>query len=157
MRDLLAAKGVETFAQLKTEWDDPKYAYRLQVIASDVSARELLVLPRDAAKLGIAPDELEVALAVRMSMSIPIFFEPVRIENPETNHEHVIVDGGMLSNFPVWLFDSGDPRSRTGRPSACCSSSPTRKCRSRHGCPRPSMPHGAPAGSSRCSRGCCTR
>ncbi len=108
MRDLLEAKGIETFAQLKTEWDDPKYAYRLQVIASDVSARELLVLPRDAAKLGIAPDELEVALAVRMSMSIPIFFEPVRIENAETNHEHVIVDGGMLSNFPVWLFDSGD-------------------------------------------------
>ena len=26
MRDLLEAKGIETFAQLKTEWDDPKYA-----------------------------------------------------------------------------------------------------------------------------------
>jgi NTE family protein len=25
-----------------------------------------------------------------------------------TNHEHVIVDGGMLSNFPVWLFDCED-------------------------------------------------
>ncbi|PWU18207.1 MAG: hypothetical protein C5B48_14965 [Candidatus Rokuibacteriota bacterium] len=108
MRGLLRAKGIETFAQLKTEWDDPKYAYRLQVIASDVSARELLVLPRDADKLGLAPDELEVALAVRMSMSIPLFFEPVRVENPQTNHEHVIVDGGMLSNFPVWLFDCAD-------------------------------------------------
>src|SRR5919204_1798091 len=108
MRELLSAKGIETFAQLKTEWDDPKYAYRLQVIASDVSARELLVLPRDADKLGFAPDELEVALAVRMSMSIPIFFEPVRILNRATNHEHVIVDGGMLSNFPVWLFDCDD-------------------------------------------------
>jgi NTE family protein len=32
----------------------------------------------------------------------------VRIENKETNHEHVIVDGGMLSNFPVWLFDCED-------------------------------------------------
>ena len=108
MRGLLQAKGIETFAQLQTEWDDPKYAYRLQVIASDVTARELLVLPRDADKLGIAPDELEVALAVRMSMSIPLFFEPVRVENPQTNHEHVIVDGGMLSNFPVWLFDCED-------------------------------------------------
>jgi hypothetical protein len=29
----------------------------------------------------IEPDELDVALAVRMSMSIPIFFEPVRFEN----------------------------------------------------------------------------
>ena len=58
--------------------------------------------------LGIDPDQLEVALAVRMSMSIPIFFKPVRIEDAATNHEHLIVDGGILSNFPVWLFDVPD-------------------------------------------------
>lgn len=40
-----------------------------------------------------------------MSMSIPIFFEPVIHTNPQTGEEHLIVDGGMLSNFPVWLFD----------------------------------------------------
>jgi NTE family protein len=106
MAEMLATKGVHTFADLRTDDDDPRYAYRLQVIVSDVSARELLVLPRDAGKLGLDPDKLEVALAVRMSMSIPIFFEPVRIENQKTNWEHVLVDGGMLSNFPVWLFDS---------------------------------------------------
>jgi len=108
MRGLLAAKGIHTFADLKTDSDDPRYAYRLQAIVSDVSARQLLVLPKDAAVLGLDPDGLEVALAVRMSMSIPIFFDPVRIENEATNWEHVLVDGGMLSNFPVWLFDS-DP------------------------------------------------
>src|SRR3954454_9275884 len=108
MRDMLAAKDVHTFGHLKTDSDDPRYAYKLQVIVSDVSSRELLVLPRDAAKLGLDPDKLEVALAVRMSMSIPIFFEPVRIQNPATNWEHVLVDGGMLSNFPVWLFDCDD-------------------------------------------------
>jgi NTE family protein len=108
MRELLAAKGIHTFADLKTEWSDPKYDSRLQVIASDISARQLLVLPRDAGKLGLKPDELKVAEAVRMSMSIPIFFKPVRISNRETNHEHQIVDGGMLSNFPVWLFDCED-------------------------------------------------
>jgi NTE family protein len=75
------------------------------VIASDTTSHRLLVLPRDAGELGIDPDELEVARAVRMSMSIPIFFEPVSITNGNTNREHVIVDGGMLSNFPVWLFD----------------------------------------------------
>jgi NTE family protein len=37
-----------------------------------------------------------------------VFFEPVRFENPKTGRTHVIVDGGMLSNFPVWLFDSAD-------------------------------------------------
>jgi NTE family protein len=105
LRGLLAAKNVYTFADLKADWDKPKYASRLQVIASDISARRLLVLPRDAGVIGERWDTLEVAHAVRMSMSIPIFFEPVRAQDPKTNHEHVIVDGGMLSNFPVWLFD----------------------------------------------------
>src|SRR5688572_30793063 len=110
MRERLEAKGVRTFADLVHDEfaDDPRYRSRLQVIASDVTTRELLVLPRDARKLGIEPDELDVALAVRMSMSIPVFFEPVRIEHPETGQTHVIVDGGMLSNFPVWLFDCED-------------------------------------------------
>ena len=85
IRERLAAKGVHTFADLVQEEfaDDPRYRSRLQVIASDVTTHELLVLPRDAKKLGIEPDELDVALAVRMSMSIPIFFEPVRFENPK--------------------------------------------------------------------------
>jgi len=112
MRGLLAAKGVRTFGQLA----DPaatelKERYRLKVIVSDVTHRRLLVLPDDAATLGIEPDDLEVAYAVRMSMSIPIFFEPVMHRNPRTGLDHLIVDGGMLSNFPVWLFDAekGEP------------------------------------------------
>ena len=43
-------------------------------------------------------------------MSIPVYFEPVRHQNPKTNREHLIVDGGMLSNFPVWLFDAEAPQ-----------------------------------------------
>lgn len=110
IRERLEAKGVRTFADLVQEEyaEDPRYRSRLQVIASDVTTHELLVLPRDATKLGIDPDELDVALAVRMSMSIPVFFEPVRFENPKTGRQHVIVDGGMLSNYPVWLFDCED-------------------------------------------------
>ena len=108
MRDMLAAKQVKTFGDLvNTDVEDGDPArYKLQVIASDVTERRMLVLPRDAqAHLGIAPEQLEVALAVRMSMSIPIFFDPVRQPNPQTGHEHLIVDGGLLSNFPIWLFD----------------------------------------------------
>jgi len=102
MRHYLEAKGVHTFRDLihPDPTDDPRYRYKVQVIASDVTGRELLVLPRDAPKLGIDPDDLKVADAVRMSMSIPVFFTPVRVR------KHLIVDGGMLSNFPVWLFDS---------------------------------------------------
>ena len=108
MREMLAAKKVKTFGDLvNTDVAEGDAArYRLQVIASDVTERRMLVLPRDAqAHLGIAPEQLEVALAVRMSMSIPIFFDPVRQPNPQTGHEHLIVDGGLLSNFPIWLFD----------------------------------------------------
>jgi NTE family protein len=110
IRARLEAKGVRTFADLvhPAYADDPRFRSRLQVIASDVTKHELLVLPRDAARLGIEPDDLDVALAVRMSMSIPVFFEPVRFENPKTGETHVIVDGGMLSNYPVWLFDCDD-------------------------------------------------
>jgi NTE family protein len=104
---LLEEKGVTRFGHLSFEQDDrPEKGYKLKVIASDVTHRKMLVLPDDAGHLGVDPDELEIAYAVRMSMSIPIFFEPVVHENPKTGGEHLIVDGGMLSNFPVWLFDA---------------------------------------------------
>jgi len=112
MRKLLEAKGVRTFGQLADpEATELENRYRLKVIVSDVTHRRLLVLPDDAASLGVEPDDLEVAYAVRMSMSIPIFFEPVMHRNPRTGLDHLIVDGGMLSNFPVWLFDAekGEP------------------------------------------------
>jgi NTE family protein len=112
MRGLLDARDVRTFGDLVRREDvELKYRYKLQVIASDVTERRLLVLPRDAPKLGIEdPDDIDVAQAVRMSMSIPIFFEPVRFTNRQTDKEHLIVDGGMLSNFPVWLFDAEEPQ-----------------------------------------------
>ena len=108
MEERLADKGVRTFADLRDPeaGDDDRRRYRLRVIASDVTGRRLLALPQDAEHLGIDPDQLSVALAVRMSMSIPLFFEPVAVKHGETGETHLIVDGGLLSNFPVWLFDS---------------------------------------------------
>jgi NTE family protein len=106
--DLLARKNVRTFRDLINPKyaDQPRYRYKVQVIASDITERKLLILPQDAETLGIKPDDLEVALAVRMSMSIPIFFRPVRIRHPKTKQQHLIVDGALLSSFPVWIFDS---------------------------------------------------
>lgn len=110
LRDLLAPRGIRTFGDLvgNPAAQDLRYRYRLQVVASDVTMHRLLVLPRDAASLGVVPDALDVALAVRMSMSIPLFFTPVRLRNAATGREHLIVDGGLLSNFPIWLFDVPD-------------------------------------------------
>lgn len=114
MRERLEEKRITKFGQLRVPSGDgdPGTAeaaqYRLQVIASDITEQRMLVLPRDAEEhLGIDPDELEIAAAVRMSMSIPIFFDPVIYHDPRKPHDQrLIVDGGLLSNFPVWLFDT---------------------------------------------------
>ncbi|MFH1639641.1 MAG: patatin-like phospholipase family protein [Chloroflexota bacterium] len=108
MRDLLNQKGIRTFGDLVlTEYqDDPCYRYKLRVIASDICQGRMLVLPQDIADYGTDPDKLDVALAIRMSMSIPFFYEPVRLRHKKTGEVSYIVDGGLLSNFPVWLFDT---------------------------------------------------
>ncbi len=93
IRDLLAAKGKTKFGHLRNpDTSDPKRAYKLQVIASDLSRRSMLVLPQDADDLGIDPDELEIAEAVRMSMSIPIFFKPVTPGGPRDRRRRTAVE-----------------------------------------------------------------
>lgn len=109
LRDLLAKKDVHTFSDLVAPDEEPdsKYHYRLQVIASDCTLGRMVVLPQDIARYGLNPDDLDVAFAVRMSASIPIFFEPVVLQDFVRRRKSYIVDGGVLSNFPVQLFDDG--------------------------------------------------
>jgi NTE family protein len=105
--ELLSAKGKTKFGDLRQPNPSAdNRTYGLQVVASDISAQSMIVLPRDAAQLGLGdPDELEIAHAVRMSMSIPVFFRPV-VQRDGEGRDHTIVDGGLLSNFPIWLFDA---------------------------------------------------
>lgn len=111
LRDL----GVETFGDLRLP-PDPDGAlpegqrYRLVVVASDVSRQRLVRLPWDYPLYGLDPDEQRVADAVRASASIPFFFEPVAMRWPAERGVATLVDGGVLSNFPIWLFDRGDGR-----------------------------------------------
>jgi NTE family protein len=92
----------------------------LKLIAVDVTNKQLLVLPDDLINYKqprgstlIDPDTFKISRAARMSMSIPYFFKPVELEHKE-GHTALIIDGGTLSNFPVWLFDV-DP-TVTGHP-----------------------------------------
>jgi NTE family protein len=79
----------------------PWYQKRdLRVVVSDISNREMRVLPGDLHHYGESADSFEVAEAVRLSMSIPLFFEPGKLGNA------TIVDGGILSNFPLWIYDA---------------------------------------------------
>jgi predicted acylesterase/phospholipase RssA len=80
----------------------------LSVVASDTTDGRLLVLNRRT-----APD-CPVVRAVRMSMSIPLVWDEVVWKEEWGNYlgqpmaGHVIVDGGMLSNFPIELFISDE-------------------------------------------------
>lgn len=93
--EILAAKGINTFSDLPPQ--------ALRVVASDLTNGRMLVLPDDLQKYGISPGAFPVAKAIRMSCSIPYFFEPVKLKT--FDRSDVVVDGGVLSNFPMWLFD----------------------------------------------------
>jgi len=108
----LASKAVTTFSSMPYVDDgaDPALGsqqYRLVVMASDISAGRLRRLPWDAEVFGESPGDMPVADAVRASMSIPFFFKPVKKSLPGGG-DAVLVDGGMLSNFPITTFDRTD-------------------------------------------------
>lgn len=99
---LLVKKGKRYFSDLEVLPEGLK----LQITASDVSDQTLLILPQDIKKFGMEPSSLRIAQAVRMSMSIPLFYEPFHIIDA-CKITHYIVDGGLLSNYPMWLLDNG--------------------------------------------------
>ncbi len=114
IRELLQAKGIRTFGDLisdgyKPEGDDTANKYRVRMIASDITRGRMLLLPDDmnVQQYGVTPDNLEVAEAVRMSISVPFVFRPVTLVGLNGAKSY-IVDGGLLSNFPVGIFDSAD-------------------------------------------------
>ena len=111
--DLLRDLGVRTFADLVVDDRGGSFprdqAYRLVVMASDVSQGRLRRLPWDyRERYGLDPFTVPVADAVRASMSIPFFYEPVKLKDHLSNETCWLVDGGMLSNFPVDVFDRTD-------------------------------------------------
>jgi NTE family protein len=109
----LGELGVRTFGDLHLAASDdaaeglpPEHAYGLVVTVSDLSRRRLARLPWDLPAYGTHPDDYPVARAVRASAAIPFYFRPVR--QPAQDGEATWVDGGLLSNFPVGLFDRAD-------------------------------------------------
>ncbi|HVW43533.1 MAG TPA: patatin-like phospholipase family protein [Amycolatopsis sp.] len=108
---LFEATGVTKFGDLRL--DDPKTSlqdyqrYSLVVHVSDLSRRALVRLPWDYSEYGRTADDESIVDAVRASMSIPFFFRPVEFVTGERN-KVTWVDGGLLSNFPITVFDRTD-------------------------------------------------
>lgn len=69
--------GGKQFKAVKNDDPEAEQRYRLQMIATDITNKRMLVLPDDIVKYkgpageALDPDELKIADAVRMSMSIP--------------------------------------------------------------------------------------
>ncbi|WP_117160677.1 patatin-like phospholipase family protein [Paraliobacillus sp. X-1268] len=102
----LAYKNVYTFRDLPEGL--------LKVVVADLSLGKIVVLPDDLERLyGIKPESFLIATAVRMSASLPYFFRPKKLVNTK-NQKSIIVDGAILSNTPMWIFDKD--RSMRRRP-----------------------------------------
>jgi NTE family protein len=71
----------------------------LYVIGTDISNHCTRIF-----SAGLTPD-VEVASAVRISMSIPLFFESIDFEYPGSGRKNIFSDGGVMRNYPINIFD----------------------------------------------------
>lgn len=105
--------GVRTFGDLRLPDGDAgpvdgRHRYALAVTVSDVARRRLVMLPWEYHEYGLDPDEQDVADAVRASGGLPFVYEPVRLRTEYG--ESYLVDGGLLSNYPIDAFNRTDDR-----------------------------------------------
>lgn len=110
VRSQLKNLGVTTFGDLALPDKQirEERRYRLAVTVTDITTGQLVRLPWDYRRVyGLDPDEQVVADAVRASMSIPFYFRPVTLTSAD-GLTSTLVDGGVLSNFPIDSFDRLD-------------------------------------------------
>jgi NTE family protein len=105
----LKSRGLRTFAALREsaiarlghEYEDGQWPF--VALATDISRGRLVRLPEHYREYGLDPGEQLVADAVRASLSIPVFYVPVALGSSR------VVDGGVLSNFAIGIFDADRP------------------------------------------------
>lgn len=106
LENLIASKtgnGDITFLELKQ-----KGFKELYVTGTSINKQRLIVFSHES-----YPD-MRIKDAVRVSMSIPLYFEPVFLDSSGKTVKHpkstegldIMVDGGFMANFPIHLFDS---------------------------------------------------
>ncbi|MFT3979411.1 MAG: patatin-like phospholipase family protein [Ferruginibacter sp.] len=81
----------------------------LYVTGTNISRQQLEIFSYEH-----TPD-VPIALAVRISSGIPFYFAPVALDNQyrrlskgDTSYPNYFVDGGMICNYPIGMFDSCD-------------------------------------------------
>src|ERR1700741_5365545 len=110
IRSELKNLGVTSFGDLVLDDDYliEGQRHKLVVTVADLTAAQLVRLPWDYRRLyGLDPDEQPIADAVRASMAIPFFYRPVKLTGAG-GATATLVDGCVLSNFPIDTFDRSD-------------------------------------------------
>jgi NTE family protein len=119
--ECLQEADVRTFADLPLDddgaapglRDDPNRRFRFVAMVSDLSQGRLVRLPWEyRERFGADPGEASVADAVRASTAIPYYFRPARCPDLVSGREAWLVDGGLLSNYPIGVFDRSDAEPR---------------------------------------------
>jgi predicted acylesterase/phospholipase RssA/FMN phosphatase YigB (HAD superfamily) len=82
--------------------------FDLRIISADIRSSTLIVHSRATCS------DRSVAEAVAASVCIPLVFKPKTFATGENTEVHV--DGGMLSNFPAWVFSEPARQSQTTWP-----------------------------------------
>jgi NTE family protein len=92
-----------------TFWELHQKGYRdLYVTATCLNKQQLVFLSHETYP------KMKVKDAVRISMSIPLYFQAVFVDNMgrtyseqnENNDLDLMVDGGIIGNFPIHIFDT---------------------------------------------------
>lgn len=78
--------------------------HELLIVATDMTSKQTRVFSYETSP------KMEVATAIRASMSIPLFFESLEIDDyaKDTSLAHTFCDGGLLRNYPITIFDDED-------------------------------------------------
>ena len=103
--DIRKKRPPYTFADFKNPnlHKESRPFFDLYVVGTDLSMKTARVFSFETTPA------MEVATAVRISMSIPLFFEAVKMEKEdagENSVNNIFCDGGLLNNYPLNLFDS---------------------------------------------------
>lgn len=87
-----------TGVQLRVRFDH--LPVPLKIVATDVTNNRMIVFSQQNTS------DYPVAKAVGASICLPLVFQPHLLEDHGEHRQSILaVDGGLLSNFPAWLFD----------------------------------------------------
>lgn len=109
LEEMISAKTGDadiTFMQLHQQAIEKNYK-DLYITGTDLTYRTLRIFSYQTFPA------MRIKDALRISLSIPLYFEPVLIDDEgrivkegRGSNVHLMVDGGLLSNFPLQMFDT---------------------------------------------------